>query len=100
MSIFNDLFRRAAHDPGVVTFLKEVFIRIPLCLKTNQLVCKEWNEFIKNNIWADQNTRNYLQTFVLEKRQRCGQFKETIVNIDEVYYLNSVGVLNNVMKCD
>ena len=97
MSIFNDLFGRAAHDPGVVTFLKEVFIRIPLCLKTNQLVCKEWNEFIQNNIWADQNTRNYLQTYVLEKRQRCGYFKETIVNINEVYYMK--GVLN-VMRCD
>ena len=96
MSIFNDPFVRSAHDPGVASFLKEVFIRIPLSLKTNQLVCKEWRDFIQNNLWDDQNTRNYFQTHVLEKRQRCGQFNETTVDL-------SVNIVNPVpvqVKCD
>ena len=93
MSIFNDLFGRAAHDLGVATFLKEVFIHIPSCLKTNQLVCKEWNEFIQNNIWGDQKTRNYFQTHVLEKRQKCGQFNETVVeNV-------GIGIVKGVNDC-
>ena len=98
MSIFNDLFVRAAHDPGVATFLKEVFIRIPLSLKTNQLVCREWRDFIQNNLWDDQNTRNYFQTHVLEKRQRCGQFKETTIDLN----VNIVKGINDCVqvKCD
>ena len=99
MSIFNDLFGRATHDLGVANFLKEVFIHIPSCLKTNQLVCKEWNEFIQNNIWGDQKTRNYFQTHVLEKRQKSGQLKETVIENVGIGIVK--GVNDSVqLKCD
>ena len=57
-SVFNDLFERSTRDQGIEDFLVNVFLNSPGELKRYKLVCKQWKQFIDDNLWRNCRIRN------------------------------------------
>lgn len=64
MSIFNSLFSRSKFDLGIVSFLRDMFLKYPQYLKMHRCVCREWNHFIVTNIWSDCRIYKDLKTLL------------------------------------
>jgi len=87
------LLRRACCDPGVETFLQQVFTFLGGHTKGCRLVCKEWAHFIREKVWKGPNRKRLLKA--LDVRWTTGAFLESKLEVARL-----PGVKVSRMMCD
>lgn len=97
MSLLSLLFKRSRSDPGVSSFLGQVFLYTPQYINSYKLVCKEWNNFIRYQLLSSGNRKRYLAS-QLSKNLRSDpiQILAVKLNVDLQERIND----NISMDCD